>query len=154
MSEYINKSQYEQKEIKRLMNSADKYFNRIEPDIKNGNILIQTIETEGISASIVNRLEDIEKRGDSFWNNKELNDWYKDQINLGNIKAPEDPVDKMRWLSLMCITASIKEGFSCGNVVIPPDVLPEDSKEFKMYEELYGSSVLEDIITFRNTLKK
>jgi hypothetical protein len=136
-----------------LMKAADRYFPQISAGTTNGNLLIKTIEEKEASSFIVQRLEDIESSGDIFWNDKVLFKWFEDKKDSSVFIIPKDPVEKIRWQALVCIAASITEGFSYGNVVIPPDCLPEESEEFWDYEKQYGTAVLENIIDLRKQLR-
>jgi hypothetical protein len=136
-----------------LMKAADRYFPQISADITNGNLLIKTIEEKGASSFMIQRLEDIESKGNFFWNDDILFKWFEDKVDSNVFTLPKDPVEKIRWQALVCIAASITEGFSYGNVLIPPDCLPEESKVFWDYEKQYGTAVLEDIIDFRKQLR-
>ena len=136
-----------------LIEDANKYFSQISPDLSNGDLLIKTVDGEGASSFIVQRLENVESEDDSFWNDNTLLKWFEDQADLGSFTIPKDPVEKLRWQALVCIAASKKEGFSYGNVVFPPDYLPEESEEFWDYIKNYGQYVLENIVDLRKHLR-
>jgi hypothetical protein len=143
-----DKLQLSEEEKMMFMEDADKYFTRISPDLSNGELLMKIIDEEGASEYIVQRLTYVEHQNSLFWNDRELSLWFNSKI------APKGPVDKLRWQALVCITASKKERFSCGNVVIVPDFLPEDSEEFLEYESTYGRGVIGDILEKRNSLSQ
>ena len=154
MVEIKDKSQQQAEKNALLMSQADKYFPRIDPGTSNGQLLMRAINLQGASSLIVHRLEEIERTGELFNSDQELNTWLDTQIQSKVIHAPMDPVDKYRWLALMCIAASIKEDFSYGNVIIVPDYLPENSAEFREYERMYGAEVIDDILSKRESLRK
>jgi hypothetical protein len=154
MTEFKDKAQQEAEERAVIMGEADKYFAPIDQKTSNGQLLMQAVGAPENSQFIVQRLESIEDSGDLFGRDEQLNTWFDQQIEAGNIKAPTSPVDKQRWLALMGIAASKKEGFSYGNVLIVPDYLPDDSEELQEYESVYGVGIIEDIIRRRETLKK
>ena len=137
-----------------LMKAADRYFPQISAGITNGDLLIKTIGEKEASSFIVKRLEDIESKDIFFWNDDMLFKWFEDKVDSNVFTLPKDPVEKIRWQALVCMAASITEGFSYGNVLIPPDILPEESKEFWIWEKHYGTSVLEDIIDLRKQLRE
>jgi len=151
--EYKDKAQRAAEEKAMLMEEADAHFSRIDPKVSNGQLLLQAVNAPKVSSFIVERLEDIERTGELFGNDKALASWFDRQIQSGAIVAPEDPVDKHRWLALLCIAASKKEDFSYGNVVLAPDYLPEDSEAFQEYESVYGAGVMDDILAKRQSLK-
>ncbi len=153
MGEYKDKDWRVAEEKAMLMAEADTHFSNIDPKVSNGQLLMQAVNAPGVSSSLVERLESIERSGELFGNDRALANWFDSQIESGAIVAPKDPVDKHRWLALMCIAASKKEDFSYGNVVLAPDYLPEDSKEFLEYESIYGANVIDDIIAKRQSLK-
>lgn len=137
-----------------LIEDAKAHFNRIDPDLDNGEVLRETINTTGITDFIVHRIAYAESNSLAYYDDLELMTWYNSNIASDRIKVPTDPVYRLRWLALLCITACLIEDFPAGNVVIVAEYLPEDSDEFLEYGETHGESVLEDIIRKRKAVSQ
>ena len=63
---------------------------------------------------------------------------------------PRDPVERLRWIALLCVAMSNIEGFPCGNLVLPVGFLPEDMME--IYEEVYSPDVIEEVEKIRKQM--
>lgn len=140
-------------ETEKLKDSADKYFVQISEDLSNAELLAKTLQLEGLSVFVVSRLEMVERDDTVFWEDEVLLSGVRAMIEKGQLTMPKDLVDEQRWLALLCIASSVKEGFSYGNVVIVPDYLPDDSEEFREYEALYGYDVMEGILARREVIR-
>ena len=141
-----------EEKINLFVKEANTYFTRISSDISNGELLLNTVKGDA-SMFIVKRLGEIEQTDKNYWDDQELSKWFDDHVNSGDLIFPKDPIDKLRWKALVCIVASRKEGFSYGNVIFPPDYIPEDSEDFMYYERYYRWAVLERIIKLRENLR-
>lgn len=144
------------KEDERLLRSeADKHFRRLSGSVSNGDLLMEILELEDGNGSefVVHRLIVAERQTNLFWEDRELSAWL-DEIAKRKAISLKDPVDRQRWLALICIAAAKKEEFPHNNVVIAPDYLPTESREFRQYEDVYGSGLLGDIQEQRESIKR
>jgi hypothetical protein len=62
------------------------------------------------------------------------------------------PVERLRWIALLCVAMSNLEDFSCGNLVLPVDFLPDDM--LVLYEDVYSVGVLEEVAKIRKQLEE
>jgi hypothetical protein len=130
------------------------FFNPIIPDKKNSEVLVETIQTPGLARFVVERLAEDERKGKLWWDDEKLASKIKEQTQRGKISVPEDAVERHRWLALVYVSASQKGTFSYGNMLIPADFFPENSKEFQQQKKHYGEGVTDDIISVRNELRR
>ena len=136
-----------------LTSSADKYFSRISPYMENSHVLLTTIQNQGLSDYMRDRLPYEERKSLNPWTDIELQERLQQEIEVGSILAPTDTVEYDRWLGLVCIAFAQQTRFSYGNILLFADVLPEDSEEFEEYADMYGWCVLDDIVRRRNALR-
>jgi len=134
--------------------AANIYFPRILADKKNSAVLQEAVEIDGLREEVVACLERIEKEdaGEPWWKGTQLMSIFEAVFQSGCILLPRDPVQRLRWIALLCVEISKREGFSCGNIIIAPDYVPD--KELGLYEDIYGISVIEDIKDIRRKLSQ
>lgn len=134
--------------------AANIYFSKILPDKKNSAVLQDAVEIAELRKKVVACLERIEKEdaGEPWWKDAELMSIFEAVYTSGCILLPQNPVQRLRWLALLCVEISKVEGFSCGNMIIAPDYVPD--KELDLYEDIYGISVIEDIKDIRRKLSQ
>jgi hypothetical protein len=133
-----------------LLEGSNVYFAPIEPDKSNSEILLQIISSSELVQELSARLIDLESTG--YWYNEKFSAWINDLIAKGTLPAPQDPVDRDRWLALVYISVLNKVGFSYGNIVCAADFLPDGSEEFEEYDRIIGNA-LEDIRERRARLR-
>lgn len=131
-----------------LINDLDKVIQ----DKENTEVFEETLELEELRKQVVSRLEWIEKNdsGQFWWEDKPLIDLFITLYKCGCISLPKNPVERFRWIALLCLEISKMEEYACGNVVLPPDFLPEEF--FEMYEDEYGVGVIDEIRKLRARL--
>jgi len=132
----------------------DTLFARIMPEKKNSAFFVEALEVPGMSEQVSIMLERIENSPDAhdWWTDKELMRYFDTLYKAGVITLPKDVIERIRWVALLAIASAREAGFSYGNVLIPPDYLPDD--EIERYEDIYGWDVVERIVTFRIELRK
>ena len=129
------------------------HFYRISREKINSTVLKETVGIVKLRKFVVEQLTKIENGSEPFWwQNKELLAIFQSLSEIGEIVLPTDPVDRARWIALLCVAMAEVEGFSYGNVLIPADYLPEEM--LTEQEERYGVGVIDDIRSFRNKLLK
>jgi len=123
-------------------------FSEISPGKLNSEILAETLVIDKLREEVVRRLTQIEKLDLGFWwQDKDLMEMFNSVFKSGCIILPKDPVERLRWIALLCVEMSNTEGFDCGNIVIPLDFLPLEM--MVLFEDLYGVDVLESVIEIR-----
>lgn len=133
---------------------ANTYFDKLLPEKENSEIFNEALQITEFREAVVKNLTRFEAEdvGHFWWQDKGLMSLFEELYKGGCITLPKNPVDRLRWVALLCIEISKLEGFSWGNVVIPPDYLPEEMVE--MYERVYGSDVIEEVILIREQLRE
>lgn len=129
-------------------------FSVVLPGKENIEVFNEALEIEKLREEVVARLINLEKEdlGRFWWEDKALMNLFETVYKSGCILLPKDPVERLRWIALLCIEMSKKEDFSYGNIIIPPDYLPDEMVE--IYEQVYGSDVIEEVIDIRSRLLK
>jgi hypothetical protein len=127
--------------------NAEKWFRKIAPHKTNSEIVWDTIGIDTLAKFVVKRLSIVETEDKPFWwQDKELFRTFERGYSSGIIMLPMDVVERVRWIALMCVAICQKEGFSYGNVLIPPYYIPDE----ELYQfDHYGASVLEEVQKFR-----
>jgi hypothetical protein len=103
---------------------------------------------------VVARLSSFEATDiDTFWwNDKELMSFIKELFMAGIVFLPNDPVERLRWIALLCIECSKMEEFDCGSILLPIDFV--STYDLEKYVDLYGVAVIGDVIQIRELLKE
>ncbi len=130
----------------------DDLFSKVST-IKTNNYLAQeALDMVFLRVSVVLILREFEATDTEafWWKNRNLMKIFKDLYEAAVITLPSDPVDRLRWIALLCVECSISQDFDCGNLIIPPDYA--SNEDLERYEELYGSAIIADIKTIRNEL--
>jgi hypothetical protein len=120
----------------------------------NSEVFNETCDIECLREEVVARLAKFEEddSGQYWWQDKQLRNIFESVYKSGCILLPRDAVEKLRWIALLCLQMSKIEGFSCGNVIIPPDFLPDDMME--MWVDVYGLDVIGNVAMIRMDLAK
>jgi len=131
-----------------LMNS----FSRILRDKENEALLQEALEIDKLREEVVSRLSWLEENdnGDFWWEDEVLMDIFESLYKSGCIYLPRNDVEKLRWIALLSVEICKIEGFSYGNLIIPPDYLPDS--EITLFEDRYGVSVIEAVVKLRKDL--
>lgn len=134
------------------MNSLVNDVERVDPQKENVDVFEEALALEELRKEVVKRLIWIEKNytGQFWWEDKPLMNLFLTLYKSGCIQLPQKPVDRLRWIALLCLEISNLEGFDCGNIIIPLDFLP-DSLLF-VFEEPYGRAVMESVLNLRDQL--
>ena len=129
-------------------------FARVIPNRTNLEVFNEAMSIHQLGDEVVERLIWIEENdpGYYWWEDKQLMQLFEDLYVSGCILLPRDPVDRLRWSALLCVEFSKIYEFTCGNVVLPPDYLPDE--QISTWEEYYGSDVIETIISVRKELRE
>lgn len=129
------------------------FFQRVLVEKENHQIFNETLEIVRLREYVIEMLTRIEETDSGFWwTDNDLMEMFDSLYTSGCIILPRDPVERLRWIALLCIEISEIEGFDCGNIVLPPDFLPEAM--FGIYEDVYGVGVIEEIKKIRERLAK
>lgn len=149
---YFNNLKEEEMSLNMVCSNADKYFKRISQDKSNSQIMWDTVGIEKLGKDVVARLEVIANREiEHWWDDKELISIFDLLYTSGIILLPLDVVQRVRWIALVCEGVSSKEGYSCGNVIVPVDYLPEE----EIYTwSIYSEQFLEQVMIFRRKVAK
>ncbi len=131
---------------------ANTYFLRILPGRENCEVLNEALEIQQFGDEVIERLRWLEENdpGIFWWEDKPLMSLFDCLYISGCIILPKNPTERLRWIALLCIEFSKIYEYSCGNVVIPPDFLPDELLE--TWEEVYGIDVIETVIKIRKAL--
>lgn len=133
------------------MNTLLNDLERVSPDKENTEIFEETLGLDKLRKEVVKRLEWIEKHDTGlWWLDKPLMSLFVTLYKAGCILLPKNPVERFRWIALLCLEISKMEEFACGNVVLPPDFL--DEEYFEMYEGIYGVGLIDEISKLRSQL--
>ncbi len=133
---------------------VDTFFEKVLPERENSELFRETLQMAQLREEVIKNLTRFEAEdfGHFWWQDKELMGLFEELYKSGCITLPKNPVDRLRWIALLCVEISKTEGFSWGNVIIPPDYLPDEMVE--IYERVYGSDVIEEVIKIREQLKE
>ncbi|EKD52677.1 MAG: hypothetical protein ACD_61C00275G0006 [uncultured bacterium] len=137
------------------MDSAvNSLFSEVLPGKKNSEVFNETCDIDCLREEVVARLAKIEEDDSCqyWWQDKQLRNIFESVYKSGCILLPRDAVERLRWIAILCLQMSKIEGFSCGNVIIPPDFLPDDMME--MWVDVYGLDVVGQIAMIRMDLAK
>ncbi len=134
------------------MNSLVNDVEKVDPQKENAEVFEETLALEELRKEVIERLEWIEKNdtGQFWWEDKPLINLFMTLYKCGCILLPKKPVERLRWIALLCLEISNLEEFDCGNIIIPLDFLP-DSLLF-VFEEPYGRAVMEGVLNLREQL--
>lgn len=129
-------------------------FTRIAEHRENIDFFNEALAIPDFPVLIVKHLERIENSSDGhdWWLDKELMKIFDDLYKCAIVSLPCEPVERIRWIALICIACSENAGFSYGNVLVPPDYLPDE--EIEGYASLYGWDVIERIQELRKQLRE
>ncbi len=131
--------------------AADKFFSRISSNKSNSTVLQDILEIEKLGELVISRLEVLEKDDEIlWWEDKELIRTFDKLFQAGIVLLPNDPVDRYRWIALVCISFSEKGGFSYGNLLFSVDYLPDEMLPER--EERFGVGIIEEEQQFRKKL--
>jgi len=135
-----------------MESAVNSLFSPIMPGKQNAEILAEALEVEKLREEVVDRLSQIEAQdqGHFWWQDHKLMDIFRTVYESGCILLPIDPVERLRWIALLCVDMSSIEGFSCGNLVLPVDFLPDDM--MVLFEEVYSVGVMEEVEKIRKQL--
>lgn len=135
-----------------MESAVNSMFSPLLPGKKNSEILAETLDIDRLREDVVKRLTKIVEldEGQFWWQDNELMEIFKAVYKSGCVLLPLDPVERLKWIALLCVAMSNIEGFACGNLVLPIDFLPEDM--FEVYEDVYGVDVIEEVEKIRKQL--
>jgi len=135
------------------MDSAtNSLFSRINPDKENSDIFTETVEIYKLREEIIARLTLLEENdfGLFWWQDLKIMEIFKMLFESGIILLPRNPVERLRWIALLCIEMSNYQEFDCGNVVLPLDFLPDEMLE--IFEDCYTLGIVTDVKDIRKRL--
>lgn len=120
----------------------------------NGEVMDEAVAMLFLRESVVLCLSRIEKDdlGRFWWEDKELMKIFRDLYSAGVLPLPKDPVDRLRWIALVCVECCSEEGFAWGNIIIPLDFLPIE--EFELFEDGYSQDMVEEVLALRKKLSE
>lgn len=129
-------------------------FTRQSKTKENNQLAMEALNILLLRELVVARLSSFEATDiDTFWwNDKELMSFIKELFKAGVIFLPNDPVERLRWIALLCIECSKIEEFDCGNILLPIDFV--STFDLEKYVDLYGVAVIGDVIQIRELLKE
>lgn len=136
------------------MDSAvNTFFKPLFPGKENSEVFNDSVAIETLRKAVVARLTIIEKEdaGISWWNDRELMNLFKEVYENGIIFLPSAPVDRLRWIAMLCIEMSNQEGFDCGNIILPIDFLPADMA--MLFAFVYPENLMMIAMDLRSKLK-
>ena len=100
----------------------------------------------------MSRLEEVEGGNSPYWwDDKPLLRKFDELYKSNEIFLPEDVVERIRWIAVLCVAISIEEGFSYGNVLIPADM--NNDTVVRDTDEIYGQDVTDAILEMRAQLR-
>ncbi len=125
-------------------------FARLSKDKTNARLISDLVKKVYLRKSIVACLARIEAEDTvvNWWQDKELLSVFKNMHQAGVLPLPSDPVERVRWVALICVRACELDKFKYGNLITPLDYLPDD-----LIDDSYGVSTLIDIQNLREDLK-
>lgn len=132
----------------------DSLFPRISIDKKNNELSEEAIEMVYLRESVVTYLREIEEgNGNCFWwQNKKLMNVFDDLYTAGVLALPKDPVDRLRWIALLCVDCCNWQEFDCSNLVTPLDFMTGGM--FELFREEFSEEHVKTILDFRDKLRK
>lgn len=131
---------------------VNKFFSKVSPDKENIEVFNHALEMPKLREYVVSLLKKFEEEDALafWWEDRELMGLFNSVYKSGVIALPSTPVERLRWIALLCAKICEIEGFSWGNIIIPPDYLPTTMVE--IYERVYGSVVIEEVLKIRDRL--
>lgn len=136
----------------KMESAVNSLFPEILPGKANFDIFDETLEIYKLREEVLTRLTFIENNDDGsfWWQDKDLIGIFNTLYTSGIILLPRDPVDRLRWIALLCVEISNYEEFDCGNIILPVDFLPAEI--FELYEEVYPENIVEGVKKIRKQL--
>lgn len=127
-------------------------FDQVLPDKENSEVFYEACDIEDLRKEVVARLEevDISEPVKLWWEDKALIALFMDAYKSGCISLPTDPVERFRWIALLCVEMSNIESYDCGDIVNPLYFLTADL--MVVFEGLYGDEALELVFGVWNRL--
>lgn len=134
------------------MESMINDFERIEEGKENIVVFDETLESAELRKEVVERLIRFENSDELqfWWEDRPLLDIFMNLYRAGCISLPQDPVERFRWIALLCQEMSNEEGFDTSEIILVLDFLPEEL--MLLFEETYGTAVLENALDIRGRL--
>lgn len=130
-------------------------FEQITRDKDNNEVFDETLEMmDDVGEKVVERLDWILENDPKleWWNDKELMNQFVILYKSCLICLPKNPVERLRWIALLCLEISNNEGFDCSKVITPFDLLPKGLST--IYKDVDNKSKFKSVIDIRNRLKK
>lgn len=138
----------------KMLSALNDFFPQIVQGKSNGEVMDDATDMLFLRESVVLCLSRIESEdlGHFWWQDKELMKIFDDLYTAGVLPLPKDPVDRLRWIALVCVECSKEEGFACGDVIIPLDFLPPEM--FFVFEDGYSQDIVEEVLALRKKLSE
>ncbi len=136
----------------RISSAVDSFFPIVVPGKENSMVFEEMLEIVSLRHSVVEHLKRIGKTAvnNFWWNDFKLIKLFNDLYKAGIIPMPIDPVDRIRWISLICLECANDSDFDCSETVIPLDFLPLEF--FSVMENDYPWRVIVETIKLREKL--
>jgi len=120
---------YNRKRSDSVLLMADECFSSMSPDKTNVDLLRETLRILGLTGEVTKRLKREEDECNWPLHDDDIKEFISDECRAHGIPLPKSEDELKRWFCLIYMEASVLEGFSYGNLVLPEDVTGESARE-------------------------
>ncbi len=113
---------------KSALPNANKIFDRVSDRKTNAEVIDQMSKRVIVRVVVVSCLRRINTRSkeSNWWQDSDLMTTFKNMYLAGVLPLPNDPVERIRWIALLCMRVCEVDKFDCGSLLLPLDYLPDD----------------------------
>lgn len=111
---------------RRLGKIANEKFERLSTSFTNAEILRDLVKRVYLRESVFTRLLSIEESGKNikWWEDEELMNIFKNMYFAGVLLLPYNPVERLRWIALICSSVCEWKKHKNVNLLTDTDLLP------------------------------
>lgn len=105
---------------------ANSTFERLSTEVSNARLLSDQVKKIYLRKSVIVCLQRIgrEGLGINWWQDTKLMSIFQRMYEAGVLPLPVDPVERIRWIALICARACEFDGLNCDELVNELDYLP------------------------------
>lgn len=139
---------------KSLLPNANDIFSKVSDRKTNAEVIDQMSKRVIVRAVVVSCLIRINTRSEesNWWQDTDLMTTFKSMYLAGVLPLPNDSVERIRWIALLCMRACEIDGYDCGVLLLPLDYLPDDQLDDQLTGKPY-ELIRKTIIKLRNELR-
>ena len=138
--------------MSRISPAVDKFFPVVVAGKSNTEVFEDLMGLTEVRDTVVEHLRRIGPLTNKnfWWRDNQLVKLFNDLYKSGIVPFPPDPVDRIRWIALLCLEFANEKDFKWENIILPMDFLPDDM--FGGLEKVYDVSIFIRIFRMRKRL--